>query len=870
MTRAFIVQHTHWDREWYFTTEDAQVLSDQVFTEALDELERNPNVTFCLDGQLSVVDEYVALNPDRLPVIKRLMAEGRLQVGPWYTQSDCLLPGAESLLRNLEVGILETRRGYGEPMMVGYTPDTFGFNAQMPTLLRQVGIDSFIAWRGINYETQVPSPYFSWKGLSGRSVNVAYFPHGYLSGMMQVGALDRIPDFVERRLDPEIEFLASPHGDEDILMPAGIDQKSMLLDFDKIVDRYNETSKYECRVSSYPEFMELLRHKEGLPEYQGELREPVYARVHRSIGSARTQMKQEDTRLERQLVDCVEPLLVIARACGVRVSNGVLLRAWKKLFENQAHDSMGGCVSDNVAEDIMHRLKEIAEISDGIENLVGKRIADALGLGPNEILVFNTEPVSFEGEKVVHVVSRSKDVSFFGSPYAVIENERYYPAREGAVRHGAVGDEVVTEPAYYELDVRIRVSLPALGYTVVEMREGEAAAEEYEVRAGSSISRDGYTVSFADGAVRLEAPGGCVFERAVELVDCGNDGDTYDFSPLPGERERTLPFDTCEVRTASGVQELVVSGSAELPYDLAGRLADEPDKTGEVAYVVRLRLSEGSRVEGSVEIDNKVLSHRMRLRVETGAGDGASVAQIQGGFLRRERVEAPADWTSRYEEKPAPIETFDGSVSVEGDGYVLTFYADGVKEYECDGSGLFVTLLATTGQLGKANLEWRPGRASGDTTTEGHVMMPTPLAQELGRHEVSFAISVDGGSADELRVAEVTRARRSPSVSYQRQGLNLFINRLDNKIWPAQYPPRLSREASVASLPDGLLVSALMPSLTRDDAFVVRLANPTARSVPLPAELPAGATQVNAVEDAVEPVDAIGAYDYVTLLISLS
>lgn len=52
MVNAHIIQHTHWDREWYFTNEDAIVLSDQVFTEVLDELERNPKVNFCLDGQL--------------------------------------------------------------------------------------------------------------------------------------------------------------------------------------------------------------------------------------------------------------------------------------------------------------------------------------------------------------------------------------------------------------------------------------------------------------------------------------------------------------------------------------------------------------------------------------------------------------------------------------------------------------------------------------------------------------------------------------------------------------------------------------------------------------------------------------------------
>ncbi len=50
MTKAYLVNHTHWDREWYFTTEDALVLSEQLFTEVLVELQKDKAANFCLDG----------------------------------------------------------------------------------------------------------------------------------------------------------------------------------------------------------------------------------------------------------------------------------------------------------------------------------------------------------------------------------------------------------------------------------------------------------------------------------------------------------------------------------------------------------------------------------------------------------------------------------------------------------------------------------------------------------------------------------------------------------------------------------------------------------------------------------------------------
>ena len=82
MVKAYLVNHTHWDREWYFTVQDAQILSDSVFTEILDELEAHPEANFTLDGQTSIIDEYLELNPSALSRIRKLVARKQLYVGP--------------------------------------------------------------------------------------------------------------------------------------------------------------------------------------------------------------------------------------------------------------------------------------------------------------------------------------------------------------------------------------------------------------------------------------------------------------------------------------------------------------------------------------------------------------------------------------------------------------------------------------------------------------------------------------------------------------------------------------------------------------------------------------------------------------------
>lgn len=54
-----------------------------------------------------------------------------------------------------------------------------------------------------------------------------------------------------------------------------------------------------------------------------------------------------------------------------------------------------------------------------------------------------------------------------------------------------------------------------------------------------------------------------------------------------------------------------------------------------------------------------------------------------------------------------------------------TIFTRGIKEYQQLDQHIALTLLATTGELGKPDLAYRPGRASGDTTKKGHVLIPT-------------------------------------------------------------------------------------------------------------------------------------------------
>lgn len=869
MVTSYIVNHTHWDREWYFTNMDALVLSEQLFTEVLDELEKNSDANFCLDGQSSIIDEYVEIHPKELNRIRKLLNQGRLFLGPWYTQTDAINADAESILHNLIIGIHDTRRKYGKPMMIGYLPDTFGFNAQMPELLNQVGIDNFLFWRGINLNKQVKSVYFEWKGLGNSKVYAVNFPFGYLTGMITMDSKNNLQDFVNDRLDKAIEFESQHRDQKDVLIPSGIDQMNIVKNLGETVKKINNISKYENKISSYPEFVNIIRHKKDLEIYQGELKDPVYSRVHRTITSVRTKIKLKNFQIEQKILRRIEPLTVIARHNGVKIGNGLLTKLWKKLLECQAHDSLGGSVSDNVAVDIMHRFKEADELADAIENMICKKIADAMELTDHDVIVFNTDPFEFDGTKIVKVLSKTKCLQFTNACHPVIVSEKYYPSRSHVLKLVPKGTEYYDEPSYYELDVRIHVSLPPMGFKIIHLEDSETMLPSRKVnnkalKQNVCVQNDDYCLSFDDGEISLRI-GDKVYHHIIEIVDSANDGDTYDYSPLQGDVEQSLIFDRAYTIEDSQKRSLIVMGRTSLPLDLGDREAVKPSY-GYVSIKIILTITaESHLIDGKLFVDNRINSHRLRLKINTAIESDHVIAQIQNGFLVRENEPIPEDWEKQYVEKPVNICAFDKSVTVSDTKGYFSVFAKGLKEYEHDRSFLYITLMSTTGQLGKPDLAWRPGRASGDTTNQGHVMMPTPLAQEIGKNEFEFALNIESEIFKEQKVALSVRDWLSPSVSYQLQNLNFFIRRLDNKIWKTESVIVPDREYSLLHIDRNLIVSSIYPSYLDEDAFIVRISNPTGSSIALPNELMENNEQVNALEEKVSVQQRISPYSMINL-----
>src|SRR4051794_38201565 len=211
-----LVPHTHWDREWYEPFQVFRMRLVELVDELLDSMEADDRLAFTLDGQVATVDDYLEVRPDGRPRIERLIADGRLAIGPWQILMDEFLVSGETIVRNLEIG-WHAAQAYGGAMPVGYLPDMFGHVAQMPQILRRAGIRHAVVWRGV--PAAIDRHAFTWRAPDGSAVPAEYLVGGYGNGAYLLAGPDRLAEKVGRYVDASRAF----YGDRSILAMSGTD-----------------------------------------------------------------------------------------------------------------------------------------------------------------------------------------------------------------------------------------------------------------------------------------------------------------------------------------------------------------------------------------------------------------------------------------------------------------------------------------------------------------------------------------------------------------------------------------------------------------------------------------------------------------------
>ena len=97
--------HTHWDREWYREFEVFRMRLLRVFDNIIDLLHTGKIPCFYFDGQVSALEDYLEMRPEKTELVYSLIKRKKLFIGPFYCLVDEFLTDRTCFEKNLEIGM---------------------------------------------------------------------------------------------------------------------------------------------------------------------------------------------------------------------------------------------------------------------------------------------------------------------------------------------------------------------------------------------------------------------------------------------------------------------------------------------------------------------------------------------------------------------------------------------------------------------------------------------------------------------------------------------------------------------------------------------------------------------------------------------
>jgi hypothetical protein len=852
-----LIPHTHWDREWYLPLGAFRTRLVHMVDDLLDRLGAAPDYRgFLLDGQTILLEDYLAIRPERSAEVEALVSGGRLATGPWYVLADEQIPSGEALIRNLLLGgsalkdslALESRsrapedrsvaaRRLGGTMPVLYSPDAFGHPAILPALGLEFGIEYGVVWRGIGEVGDL----FWWTAPDGRPMLVYHLPPpGYEIGAALSPSDTRLPEswreireqLVARAMTRHVAVFVG--ADHHRAHPRVVALRTALAQLE---------AGNEVRISTLQEFLDGAALEAGdLNWISGELRDSYgYTWTLQGAHGTRLPLKRWNADLENLLGRQAEPLAALegwrAGASGESAHGGTaatLRHAWRELVQCHFHDAICGTCSDAVARALEVRFTDVEaaaheSVRTSIDRLIGHDPDRARehpeARGP-ALALWNPSARPRQGITTAELTFFRRDI-LVGPPGSRKPGSGpgYRPVvlRDGSGRRIPVqvievrpGLERIDAANHYPDQDLVDVALVAFATPTLS---GTQAAILRPAPAGRALPRGGVRATArglkneslsaaiaANGSVTLRGDGSSAqFARLLTLESGADHGDSYTY--CPPERDRpTRP----RGRT---IRRLVAPGPLLGAVLIQQRLTREAGR-GWVDIGTTLELRSGEPLlRVTVHLDNQARDHRLRLRVPTEIVGAESLAGAQfgsirrlPGMVRRERIEVLRG-AQALPETPVTTDPAHRYVAVAREARGLAVFAPGFFEYELTSDGdLLITLLRSVGELSRPDLSCRPGHAAWPT--------PIPLAQCLGTSRIELALAPI--NADDT--ADPSRLERLWEDAFH--GITAR--------WVRDYCPLPGSEVGQASgfelEGDGLVFSALKPAES-GDGIILRCFN---------------------------------------------
>lgn len=487
-----LIGHSHLDTAWLWPVEETKRKSARTFANALQLMERYEDYTF---QQSSVV--YLQWMKQYYPAIfekiKTYTAKGQWEPnGGSWVEPDCNMPSGELMIRHFLRGQLFLQEELGYHADTFWLPDTFGYNAAIPQILRGFGMKYFLTTKlSWNDTTAFPYDSFVWRGIDGSEVLVHF------------NLTHRWPDVANicqavREIKPKRtcnrKLLSYGFGDG-----GGGPHYGM-------VEMANRTADLEglpkCEKTTVSAFMQRLeKENPRLPLYAGEL----YMEGHRGTLTQFHDIKRTNRKAEICLRE-LEFLGSAAEIFGAAAYPENLRELYDVLLLNQFHDILPGT-----------SIPRVMEIAIDENTQLIKQTTDEVG----RVMQAMCKP----GEQLV----LENSLSFARNRQFVLPDLGVYPQGVPVQRF---------ETVQGEKKMAVQAELPAMGTRVLPVGVAAEGASPFRYDGSTletpyarvTFDENGYIASLYDTQAQreLRRPGGMALGAFIAGDDVPNYWDNWD------------------------------------------------------------------------------------------------------------------------------------------------------------------------------------------------------------------------------------------------------------------------------------------------------------------------------------------------------
>jgi alpha-mannosidase len=476
-----LLGNAHIDIAWLWRMAETVQVARNTFDTVMKNMDEYPELIYA-QSQAVTYQWMEERYPDIFRRIQQKVREGRWEiVGGMWVEPDCNLISGESWVRQLLFGKSYFKDKFGVDVRVGWNPDSFGYNGNMPQIYRKSGIDAFITQKlWWNDTTVFPHFLFWWQGVDGTKLLTYLPPLSYDSEVRWPEVLRGAGWYqaATGRKDPLILFGLGDHG--------GGPNREIL---DRVRGYAGLKIAPEFHEGKMSDYLAPVLKDGGpdLPVWNNEL----YLQYHQGTFTTQAAIKKAN-RLGESGINVAEKLASIASLQGEAYPAGELRAAWTTLLTNQFHDILPGSGINAVYRDA---LDQHARARARIRAVAGQSMtalaadADKRRITGTPVVVFN--PLAWERTDLVTL-------------------KTHYPRGQALRVHDPDGNEIPCESGVEGDDDTVTVRfvaerVPSLGWAVYGVDEGQSVAAEGGPRIkGTTLENDALHVEVdpATGNIR--------------------------------------------------------------------------------------------------------------------------------------------------------------------------------------------------------------------------------------------------------------------------------------------------------------------------------------------------------------------------------